>query len=43
MTKEYSIYHIENDIDCRVFKFGKEISVAVAALNLEDNSNDDDE
>lgn len=43
MTKEYSIYHIENDMDCRVFKFGKEICVAVAALNLEDNPNVRDE
>lgn len=25
-----SIYHIENDIDCRVLKFGKEICVAIA-------------
>ena len=25
-----SIYHIENDIDCRVLKFGKEICIAIA-------------
>ena len=43
MTMEYSIYHIESAIDCRVFKFGKEICVAVAALNLEDNPNVRDE
>ena len=26
----YSIYHIENDIDCKVLKFGKELCVATA-------------
>lgn len=26
----YSIYHIENDIDCKVLKFGKELCVAIA-------------
>ena len=27
---EYSIYHIENDIDCHVLKFGKELCIAIA-------------
>ena len=27
---QQSIYHIENDIDCRVLKFGKEICTAIA-------------
>lgn len=27
---EYSIYHIENDLDCRVIKFGVEICIAKA-------------
>ena len=43
MTMEYSIYHIESAIDCRVFKFGTEICVTVAAMNLEDSSNVRDE
>ena len=34
---EYSIYHIENDIDCRVLKFGKEICVAIAGEDSQIN------